>query len=81
MAMSEPPKKRSSKPPRRASGEHPAVVAYRQKMESIEDTQLAELKQLNERLARKARDPRREDDDGSSIPIDVVELPDEPPKE
>ncbi len=74
--MSDPPPKKGS------SGEHPAVVAFRDKMESIREHQLPELEALNERLLKLTTpvpkgdghpDPRREDD--GEVPVDVVEPP------
>ena len=71
--------------PRKKSGEHPAVKGFRKKFDSIQETTIPLIKQLNERIARNKkssappeRDPRREDDE--AVPVDVVQL-DEDKKE
>jgi hypothetical protein len=59
-----------------SSGEHPAVQAFRQKMDSIQDTTLPLVEEVNERITKmkaKSSDPRREDD-SEEIQSDVVEL-------
>lgn len=78
------PPKRSSKPPRKASGEHPNVIAFRSKLDSITDGEAEELRELAARLSERAAklDPRREDDDDprrEDNSIDVVNLPDNAP--
>lgn len=67
------------------SGEHPIVVEFRRKMESIAEHTAPELEALHEKIDRIARssrppkrDPRREDDDTDpAIPIDVVRFVDD----
>lgn len=71
------------KPPApKKSGEHEAVKAFREKLESIRENQLPELEALNERLLKLTTpvpkgdghpDPRREED--GEIPVDIVEPP------
>lgn len=79
--MNAPPKKTSG-----PSGQHPAVKAFRHKLESIADGAGEELEKLRERIEKlKAKsesppppkDPRREGDD--EIPVDTVQLESEPP--
>lgn len=58
------------------SGEHAAVKAFRDKMESVRDNQLAELEDINRRLLRLKTPippaiPRADGDE--EIPVDVVE--------
>ncbi len=72
--MSDPPKKTPS-------GEHPAVRAFRDKLEALQDTTLEAVRELNRKLeielekrrsSRPPKDPRR---DGDSLPPDdVVDL-------
>ncbi len=76
----------SKKPPKGGSGEHPVVVAFREKMDSIQEHTLSETSELLERIERlKAKsdappkDPRREGDEEEEIPVDVVELKEPPP--
>lgn len=76
----------SKKPPKGGSGEHPAVVAFRAKMDSIQEHTLPAAKELAERVEtlkaksdRPPADERREDD--QEVPVDIVELPPEPPAE
>jgi len=73
-----------TKPPRRASGEHPSVRGFREKMDSLDEGALTELQSINARLEalkkrsdRPAADPQREDD--SEVPVDVVEQPETDP--
>ena len=60
------------------SGEHAAVKAYRRKLESIKDSTLEELHDLNRKLDEQIencparKDPRRDGD--SDPPVDRVEL-------
>lgn len=70
----------SDRPPKRTtSGEHAAVKAFREKLESIQEGTLEHLRDLNRKLeeeleGRPARkDPRREDDE--EPPVDKVEFP------
>lgn len=65
--------------PKGGSGEHPAVKAYRDKLESISEHVSPELQNILERAEKlktksdkPPKDPRREDDD--AVPVDVVEL-------
>lgn len=82
--MTAEPKKRPPKPPTTGSGEHEAVRAVRDKLDSIQDTTIPKLEAVNERLDKIAsgssrppnKDPRREDD--GPIPVDVVDLEEEP---
>jgi hypothetical protein len=78
----------SKKPPprRTSSGENPAVRAFRDKLESIQEGTFAPLEDLNARLEKlqaktpvPPRDPRREEEDDSPIREDVVELPENAP--
>jgi|GEM_PF-7002665 len=74
----------SKKPPKGGSGEHPAVVAFREKLNSIAEHTVPAAEELVARIERlKAKsdhppkDPRREEDDEEEeIPVDVVKLPD-----
>lgn len=68
-----------STPKRTASGETPAVKAFRQKLDSIQDGTLEELLELNRQLDQQLescppkKDPRRDGD--SDPPVDKVEFP------
>jgi hypothetical protein len=42
----------SKKPPKGGSGEHPIVIEFRKKMDSIQDHTLPELQELAERIER-----------------------------
>lgn len=78
--MSEPARKRG------ASGEHPAVKAYRAKLESISEITApgGDLDRLGTRIEKqlarlksdRPHDPRREDD--ADVPVDVIDLHDRP---
>jgi len=67
-----------------SSGQHPAVKAFRKKFDSIQDTTLSLVEDMNARITKikeKAVDPRREEASPDSrregegeIPVDVVEL-------
>lgn len=69
----------SDRPPKRTvSGEHAAVQAYREKLESIQDGTLEQLRDLNRKLeeeleGRPRKDPRRDGED--EPPVDKVEFP------
>lgn len=70
----------ANKPPKGGSGEHPAVIAFRAKMDSIQEHTIPAAEELAARVERlKAKsdrpppDPRREDDE--EIPVDVVPPP------
>lgn len=69
----------SDKPPKpTASGEHAAVKAFREKLESIQEGTLEKIRDLNRKLdeeieSRPRKDPRRDGD--SDPPVDKVELP------
>jgi hypothetical protein len=71
----------SDRPPKTSSGEHPAVQAFREKLESIQENALEKLRDLNRKLDEEIgsrpprKDPRRDGD--SDPPTDVVEIPDE----
>lgn len=62
---------------RTSSGSHTAVLAYRAKLESIQDSTLEQLRDLNRKLDEEIesrptrKDPRR--DGESEPPVDVVE--------
>jgi hypothetical protein len=68
------------KPPRKSgsSGEHPAVVEFRRKLESIAEHTIPAVEELIEKIEKAdestrpppKKDPRREDDE--EIPVDVV---------
>lgn len=64
---------------RTTSGEHAAVKAFRQKLDSVQDGTLEELLDLNRKLDEELesrppkKDPRRDGD--SDPPADRVELP------
>lgn len=76
-----------------ASGQHPAVRSYHQKIHAIQEGQMPSVRAVTDRMreslerARSDRpDPRRDPDsdrpEGSStedIPVDVVVLPPRPP--
>lgn len=60
---------------RPSSGEHPAVIAFRRKLDSIAEHDVPVVEELRERAERlksdrPPRDERRED--SGEIPIDVV---------
>ncbi len=65
------------------SGEHPIVIAFREKMDSIQDHTLPAAEECAARAEKlKAKsdrppDPRRDGDD--EVPIDVVEVNEEKP--
>lgn len=71
------------------SGEHPAVMEFRRKMESIQEGTFHEIEALNARMLRKhpssppkkKEDPRREPSErhDSEVPEDVVDVPDGDP--
>ena len=76
----------SSAARRTSSGNHPAVIAYRRKMDSIAEGMVPVFEQLNARIDRARKktapvDPRREPDEDerreTDPPVDVVTL--EPP--
>ncbi len=69
----------SKTPPKGGSGEHPIVIAFRAKMDSIQEHEIpaaaelaARVEALKAKSDRPPADPRREDDE--AIPVDVVEL-------
>ncbi len=70
--------------PKGGSGEHPAVKAFRAKLDSVEDTTLEALKDLNRQLDEEikahpsSRPPKKDDrrDGDSEPPVDLVELDD-----
>ncbi len=71
----------SKRPPPRSSGEHPAVIAFREKMDSIQEHTVPAAVDLAEQaLALKEKTsppiPRAEGDE--EIPVDVVLLPPRP---
>ncbi len=70
-------------PMKGASGEHPIVIAFREKMQSIEDHTLPAAEELAaraEKLKTKSDRPPIERKDGDEeIPVDIVELPEEKP--
>lgn len=62
----------SSRPPKGGSGEHPAVVAFRKKLDSFAEHAVAEFDQVTKRLERlRQKDPRRDGD--SEPPVDEVD--------
>ena len=68
----------SEPPVRTRSGEHPSVIAFRKKMDSIEETTLPAAEELAaQAIALKRRDPRREVDDDEAHD-DIVTLPEVP---
>jgi hypothetical protein len=63
----------SKKPPKGGSGEHPIVLEFRKKMDSLEEHTLADAKELAERLERL----NQKSDRPSPLPvIDVDAEPD-----
>ncbi len=69
----------SNRPAKGSSGEHPAVIAFREKMDSIQEHSVPACEELAARVGRlkgksdpPAKDARREDDD--EVPVDVVEI-------
>jgi hypothetical protein len=69
---------------RTKSGDHPAVKAYRKKMDSITENTMPLLYELNDRIdeaMKKAKTPiplpleRTEPGEDDEIPVDVVRLP------
>lgn len=64
-------------PPKTASGEHPAVQAFRDKLESIQEHTLEAIRDLNRKLEKEIgsrpprKDPRR--DGESEPPVDIVD--------
>jgi hypothetical protein len=72
----------SKRPPStHSSGEHPIVIAFREKMDSIQDNTIpdaAELAARIERLKEKSDRPPIDRRDGDSDPpVDIVDLPEE----
>ncbi len=70
----------SVKPAKGCSGEHPAVIAFREKMDSIQEHTLPAAEELVERIARikrKSDKPIPREDGDEEIPDDVVTLPEE----
>lgn len=62
----------SAPPKRRSSGEHPAVIAYREKLASIAEHTVKEVDELAERIDKlRKRDPRRDGD--SDPPVDTID--------
>lgn len=67
-----------------SSGQHPAVQAFRKKFDSIQDTTLSLVEDMNARITKikeKTVDPRREETSPDSrregdgdVPVDVVDL-------
>lgn len=73
----------SGGPKRTQSGESEAVKTFRKKLESVQDSTLEELLELNRKLDAELegcpnkKDPRREGE--SAPPVDRVEFPTAPP--
>jgi hypothetical protein len=70
------PKRKSGR-----SGEHPAVVAFREKMDSIQEHTIPAAEELAARIgrlrAKSDRPPLERQDGDEEIPVDVVVLPEE----
>ncbi len=74
-----------SKPPRKGcSGEHPIVIAFREKMDSIQEHTIpaaeelaARIERLREKSDPPPADPRRDGDE--EPPVDIVEIEEKKP--
>ncbi len=66
----------SQRPAKGCSGEHPAVIAFREKLDSIQDHTVPAAEELTARIARlraKSGPPIKRTEDGDEpIPIDTV---------